>query len=148
MAAISPESDPFETELRRIARSLRETIPNLTKREQEFLYDLARDEVRYPMPTVRKICRLSRRSTDPATREAFAELIRAESGTGDALPVKEAFDLETPVTGAADVAQRAFESNPNAITLADCIGSLRRQLAGTKEALKSVLQFGATLRRT
>lgn len=136
--AVTP-GDPFETELRRIARALRESVPNLTAREQEFLYDLAREEARYPMPTVRKICRLARRSSSVEAREAFAELIRAESSHPDALPVDKAFDLECPVPGVADVAQRQFETNPNPITWARCKDALYRQFVVSRAALQAVL---------
>lgn len=141
--AIAPEADPFEVELREVARRLRKSVPNLTPRERDFLDDLARTEIRYPMPTVRKICRLSRRSTDPAAREGFAELIRADSLPADALSLTAAFDLETPAPGEADPLQRALEQNPMCPTAwRRCRDALARQLVATRRALDAVLQMG------
>lgn len=137
--AISPV-DAFEAGLRQVAQQLLATVPDLTQREKDWLYDMAREECRYPMPTVRKLCAVSRRSRRADVREAFAELIRSDSTPiGEAMPVKKAFDLETPAPGMADVEQRAFETNPNPITWQRCKDALQRQLAVTKAALCSVV---------
>lgn len=136
--------DPFEEGLRKIARALRESVAELSPRETEFLYDLARDERRYPMPTVRKLCGLSRRSRNPLHREALAELIRLESTAmeGD-VAITAAFDIETPSTGPADIAQRHFERDRNPITYARVKAALEHQIAATQVALLSVVRWGA-----
>lgn len=139
--AVLPDS--FEDGLRRIARALRESIPDLTDRETDFLYDLAREESRYPMPTVRKLCALSRRSRNARVREAFAELIRVhsialESDAG----VTFTFDLEMRATGPADIAQRQFERDKNPITYARVKAALEEQVATSQLALLAVLRWG------
>ena len=142
--AIPPDADPFEAALRAIARRLRESVSDLTLREKEFLYDLAREEARYPMPTVRKICRIARRSELPEDREAFANLILAESLPAiDSSCLRTAFDLETPAPGEADPLQRALEHNPTCReTWQRCRDALARQLAASRHALHAVLQHG------
>lgn len=135
--------DTFEAGLRAIARHLRDSVADLTERETAFLYDLAREEVRYPMPTVRKLCALSRRSRNPRVREAFAELIRQESLALDAdLSVTVGFDLETRATGPADVAQRQFERDRNPITYARAKAALQEQVASSELALLALVRFG------
>lgn len=140
----SPAVDPFEAKLREIARQLRETIPNLTDRETEFLHDMARVECRYPMPTVRKLCALSRRSRNPAVRAAFAELIRNEClVASDDLSVTGMFGLEMRTTGPTDIAQRDFERDKNPITYAKVKAALEQQIASTELALLAVVRWGA-----
>lgn len=141
--AISPDQDPFEAGQRAIARRLLKSVPDLTPRERDFLYDLAREEVRYPMPTVRKICRISRRSANAADREAFAELIRGESLPQAEVNLREAFDHETAATGPADVAQREFERNPTCPTAWQrCKDALHQQVVRSRRALDVVLHLG------
>jgi hypothetical protein len=139
--AVAPDS--FDARLREIARELRSSISDLSERETEFLYDLAREESRYPMPTVRKLCALSRRSRNPKAREAFAELIREYSIPADAdAAVTATFDLETRATGPADVAQRQFERDKNPITYARVKDALELQVAVSQLALAAVLRWG------
>lgn len=142
--AMNPVADPFESELRAIARELREELgPELSGRDREFLYDLAREEARYPMPTVRKICRLSRRARRPELRERFANLILAESLPAIEPCLRTAFDLETPAPGEADPLQRALEQNPTCPhTWQRCRDALARQLARTRVAFNAVMQIG------
>lgn len=135
--------DPFDAALRTVARQLRESVPDLTPRETEFLYDLAREEARYPMPTVRKLCGLSRRCRSPKVREAFAELIREYSLPADAdASVTAAFDHEQRATGPADITQRAFERDRNPITYARCKEALELQVATSQLALATLLRWG------
>lgn len=135
--------DSFEARLRKIAQQLRQTIADLAPRETNFLYDLAREETRYPMPTVLKICGLSRRSRNPMAREAFAQLIRDYSVplTADA-GITAAFDLETPVPGRVDLLQRQFDRDRNPITYARVKGALEEQVAVSQLALESVKHWG------
>jgi len=129
----------FEAGLRAVARQLAASVPDLSEREREWLSDMARDEVRYHMVTVQRLCAAARRSTDLTAREAFAELIRATSMPAkQTLPVPVAFDLETPAPGVADVAQRAYERDPNPSTLTRCRQALARQLAVTRIALDAL----------
>lgn len=142
-AAIAPAADPFEAGLRAIARRLQQSVPDLTAREREWLHDLAREECRYPMPTVRKLNRVSRRSMNAEDREAFAELIRADSLPPAPTCVRTAFDLETAATGPADVEQRRLEQEPrDHATWTRCRDALTRQLAATRRALDAVLHLG------
>lgn len=135
--------DSFEARLRKIARRLRETIADLTDRETAFLYDLAREEARYPMPTVQKLCGLSRRSRNPMARDAFAQLIRDYSVpvTVDS-GITAAFDLETPVPGRVDLLQRQFDRDRNPITYARVKAALEEQVAVSQLALESVKHWG------
>lgn len=137
--------DPFDHRLRAIAKDLRGPggVSDLTDRERDFLYDLAREETRYPMPTVRKLCALSRRARNPMVREAFAELIRECSLPGNVDPsVTAAFDHETRATGPADIAQRNFERARNPITYARCKEALELQVATSQLALATVVRWG------
>lgn len=137
--------DPFDDRLRAIAKDLRGPggVSDLTDRERDFLYDLAREETRYPMPTVRKLCALSRRARNPMVREAFAELIREFSVPAEADPsVTAAYDHETRATGPADIAQRAFERDRNPITYARAIDALQLQLETTQLALATTKRWG------
>lgn len=135
--------DAFDGALRTVARQLRQTIPDLTSRETEFLYDLAREEARYPMPTVRKLCALSRRCRNARVRESFAELIRQYSVPADANPsVTSAFDHELRATGPADIAQRNFERDRNPITYARCKEALELQVATSQLALATLVRWG------
>jgi hypothetical protein len=135
--------DDFEKGMRTIARLLRGSVPSIGARDTDFLYDLAREEVRYPMPTVRKICALSRRSTNTMAHGAFAELIRRECTPDDAAPgVTIAFDLETRKTGPADVAQRDFEKNRNPITYARAKAALTEQSEAAQHALLALVRWG------
>lgn len=137
--------DPFDDRLREIAKDLRGPggVADLTDRERDFLYDLAREETRYPMPTVRKLAALSRRARSPMVREAFAELIREYSLPANAVPsVTAAYDHETRATGPADIAQRAFERDRNPITYARAKEALQHQLETTQLALVTTVRWG------
>ena len=137
--------DPFDVKLRVLAQDLRGPggVVDLSDRERDFLYDLAREETRYPMPTVRKLCALSRRARNPLVREAFAELIREYSVPANADPsVTAAYDHETRSTGPADIAQRAFERDRNPITYARAKEALELQLAATQLALATTVRWG------
>jgi hypothetical protein len=140
--AIAP--DPFEDGLRKVARALRDTIPDLADREYDFLCDIAREETRYPMPTVRKLCALARRSRQPIVRIAFAELIRLEClpETGTDVGVTSSFDLELRANGPTDIAQRNFERDRNPITYARAKSALEHQIATSELALLSVVRWG------
>jgi len=130
----------WDAGMRTVARLLQEDVPDLTAREREFLYDLAREEARYPMPTVRKIAALARRARNAAARDAFAELVRAESTPLEQQPpVRETFDVETASTGPADVAQRMYETNPNPSTWSRCRDLLYRQMVATRDAFYAVM---------
>lgn len=134
---VPAENDPFQDGLREIAQDAQRSVPDLTAREREWLQDMARKECRYPMPTVRKLCAILRRSRNAEHRELFAQLIRNECSSG-AIAVPAAFDLECPKPGRADVSQRAFEKNPNPITAAACRRDLEAQLVTTQIALDAV----------
>lgn len=132
-------AEAFADEVRFIARRLLFSVQDLTSDERDWLSDLARDEVRYPMVTVRRLCAVSRRSRTVEDREAFAELIRAESTPVDGAPsLPLAFDLETAAPGPADVAQRAYERAPCPSTFARCRETLLRQLVSTRDALNAL----------
>lgn len=144
-SSASPATPPdsFEGAIRKVARGLRESIPDLSDRDKEFLYDMAREETRYPMPTVRRLCALSRRSRDPIARDAFATLILELSVNGDEeAAVTRAFDLELRSTGPADIAQRAFEREKNPITYERVKAALEAQRATTDLALLAVVRWG------
>lgn len=133
--------DPFEQQVRAIAQRLRQSVPDLTAREVSWLDELAREECRYPMITVRRICAAARRSRRVEDREAFADLILAECTPADAMPIEEALDLETRADSADDVPQRDFELHPSPITFARCRDALVRQSAATHQALRSLFAW-------
>lgn len=135
--------DPFEGAIKRLARGLRESIPDLSDRDKEFLYDMAREETRYPMPTVRRLCALSRRSKDPIARGAFAALVfELCVNENEEAAVTKAFDLELRSTGPADIAQRAFELDRNPITYERCKAALKTQASATELALLNLVRWG------
>ena len=144
-AATNPANhpDPFETGMRAVAHALRDTVPDLSPSDKEFLYDLAREETRYPMPTVRKLCALARRSRNPVAREAFATIVRELCFSDDNdVTVTRSFDLELRSTGPADIAQRQFEKDKNPVTYARVKAALEAQLSTTELALLAVVRWG------
>lgn len=142
-----PGPTSFLEDVALLARRLRLSVPDLNDRERELLHDFARAagddaEVRYRLVTVRAFCAIAGRSTRPEDREQLPELIRAEilRDSSEQVDVAAAFDVETSVTGPADVAQRQFERDPNPTTWRRCVDTLRQQLTATHQALCSVLQ--------
>lgn len=137
----------FDEKLARITRRLRYSVTNLAADEQQLLDDYGRGasrsgEARYRLVTFRRLIAIARRSRRPEDREALPELIRDEIAEGGApLDVEVAFDRETPAPGAADVAQRAFEQDPNPITRERCLEALDKQLATTRDARDAVLHW-------
>lgn len=134
--------DGFEDGLRKIARALRGSVGDLTDREKDWLYDLAREEARYPMPTVRKLCALSRRSRNPAVRNAFAELVRRECLEGTDVSVTQAFGIELRSNGPTDIAQWEFARDKNPITYQRAKAQLQEQIAASELALLAVVRWG------
>lgn len=137
--------DAFHHELRFIARRLLFSVPRLEVAERDLLYDLGRTEVRYPMKTLRALLAIASRSLRLEDQEAIPELMRAEilRQSAPSLCVRAAFDIEAPVTGPANEAQRAFELQPDRTTWERCRDALQRQLAATRHALDAVLTWRA-----
>lgn len=130
----------FEEQLQSLAQRLLSSVLGLTTADKQFLRDLARDEARYPMRTLRRLIGLAAMSVRPEDREALAELVRAEilAQTQSAFCLATAFDHETEANGAADVAQRAYERERTRSTWEWCLSTLTRQMAATRQAIDAV----------
>lgn len=103
----------FAEQVRLIAGCLFLSTPRLSEPDRQFLKDLRRDEVRYPMKAVERLAAIAQTSTRPEHREAFAELIRKHSTPmGEPMEVRMASDRETEAQGPCDVAVREFEQRP------------------------------------
>lgn len=109
-----PPQRPFSTrtlidDLATVASCLLLTVPSLSPAERQFLYDIRRDEARFPTRAIQRLMELSRRSSRPAHREKISEVIRKHS-----LPLDESLDVvaasiaETRAQGEADVAVHVF----------------------------------------
>jgi hypothetical protein len=142
------KTDRFDHQIGFIARRFKFSVRNLSDAETQLLDDYARGasyngEARHRLITFRRLCAIARRSRSPEDREALAELVRAECIDGvEPTPFEIAFDLETPVPGATDDAQRQFERNPTPISWRRCLDSLKRQETVTKIARFAVEHFG------
>lgn len=143
-AAPRRDADSFDRDLGTIARRLRLSVHDLTDDERQLLEEYGRGasrdgEPRYRLITFRRLCAIARRSRRAEDRDALAELVHREVTDGvDPSTVEVVFDQETASTGPTDVAQRAFEHEPNPITQARCREALERQLATTRAALDVV----------
>lgn len=141
--------DPFVAGLQTIARRLLFSTPRLASTDRQFLYDVARQEARFPMTGLRRLMAIAAHSTKPEDREALPELIRAECLVGvHAVDVAIAFDEETAAQGIADVAQRAYERHPSPTTQARVVEAFTAHLTGLRRSLDAVLSSGRTVGRT
>lgn len=140
-AAVVAESR-FTGALGEFAHQLLRALPeDTTTQDRQFLKDVARGEGRYKLVTLRRLSTLSRRSSDPAHREALAEIIRADTLAGETtdVSIEELFDEETQAQAECDREQLKFARNPTCPTKRQrLIQAAHRQLALTRRLLDRV----------
>jgi hypothetical protein len=102
----------FPAQIRFIAKQLFFSTPRISKRDRQFLSDLARDEVRYPMKAVERLAGIAKQSTRPAHQRAFAALIERMSTPAAAVEFAKADMQETHLEGEANDAVVRFRHRP------------------------------------
>lgn len=102
----------FTDQIRFIAKQLYLSTPRITDRDRQFLSDLARDEVRYPMKAVERLATIAKQSTRPAHQRAFAALIERMSTPAAAIEFAKADTHETVTEGEANNATVRFRHRP------------------------------------
>lgn len=140
-AAVVAESR-FTGELGEFAHQLLRALPDdATTQDRQFLKDVARGEGRYKLVTLRRLSALSRRSANPAHREALAEIIRADTLAGERaeVSIEELFSEETRAQSECDLEQLQFAAHPKCPTTRQRLTiALRRQLALTRRLLDGI----------
>ena len=106
--------------LAQVARLLLRSVQHLTRTEKQFLRDLQREDVRYPMTGLVYLLRLCARSSLGHHRDAVPQVLRGiilaqQAHTGDELlSIAEAFARETDAQSAFDKAQITYALAPTA----------------------------------
>jgi hypothetical protein len=96
-------------DLMTVARCLLVSVQDLSKSDRQFLYDMLRDDGRFPVTGLRRLLELSRRSGRKAHREKMPELLRAYCiPDDDSMDIVAASIAETQAQGAGDVTVHRF----------------------------------------
>lgn len=136
----------FHQELAALARRLLASTIGISPADRQFLQDLARTEVRYPMNTLRRLNRIAACSVRPEDRDGPAELVRRDilaNLPGMAGCLATAFDAENSANDAADAAQwrfwRAFAGRSlTSASFEETELSLTQQMVTTRDAIDVV----------
>lgn len=130
----------FHDSLRTLARRLLNSTIGLAAPERQFLQDLARPDVRYPMNAMRRLNAIAARSVNAEDREGPAELIRADilAQTERQSCLITTFDRENAANDWADRAQWKLARTITSSTIEECELALTSQLAATREAIDVV----------
>ena len=143
-AALHDPTDSFADGIRTVARRLIFSCPDASTDDKQFLQDVARAEIRYPMKALERLTRISQQSRRPEHREALAELVREYSTPClGHVSVAAAFDEETRTNGDADMAQRFFEREPSPANRDRVLEALHAQAIATREAMTAVRRHRA-----
>lgn len=126
-------------DLMTVSRCLLLSVPDLTKGDRQFLYDVMRDEARFPVRGLQRLLDISRRSARPAHREKMAELLRTYCIPADeSMDVVAASIAETQAQGQGDVAVHVFLFDRTAAHRAEALDRMSEHMACVRRLLDVV----------
>lgn len=135
----------FVADVQDLCRRLRRDVATLSPKESQLLSDIERGDGRYQFRAVKQLLDISKKSGVLATREAFAETMRAHSlGAPVLVSIDDVFDAETRAQAECDVAQLHYTREQSPHNLARAIEAGERQLVLTRTMVDRLRACSAT----
>jgi hypothetical protein len=143
-------SDPFQSDVERVARRLLGSVPDLTQHERDFLYAVTRSS--YGFKALRRLAEIAARAVALGDSVALADAVRGQIVRERSLHVREVeseiaiYIEETRAQSLADVAQAASLVNPSPANRESALHHLGAHAAWIQRAIDVLHVHAATPR--